>query len=481
MKERKRVLSRRSFLLASASVSAGAMLAACAPAAPVQPTEVPKAEAPTEAPKAEAPTEAPAQPTEAPAATVAPAAQNVELGLLLVDWNEAYRTILDGEIIPAFQEANPGVTVLTDYTTWDQLDPKVMTAAAGGLAPDLFMADGVEFGVKYYLRGILAEMDPYVQASGGDKILGDFYKKALDESCIYKGKLIALPYLFDNRALFFRKDYLQEVGLDPAKPPQTWDELRQAAIKLTKMAGDGTWERAGFYNGTGFACFQAFVPLLWQNGGSVLNAEGTKAAFNSDEGVEGLQLWTDMVRVDKVSPVENMPDVGDMSAFTAGQVGLTFGGYWFLQQYVEYNPEKRDQVGVTVLGQKEKGSLWYANAYLMSKGDQQELAWKLLMHLVMNDDNFTKFLVALNSLPPRMSITAKAPHMTPEHRVLIDDVMAAPASHTSPQVPYTFEVLNRIDDAIQKAIFGTATPKEGLDVAAEEANAIIDRWFAENA
>jgi hypothetical protein len=30
-------------------------------------------------------------------------------------------------------------------------------------------------------------------------------------------------------------------------------------------------------------------------------------------------------------------------------------------------------VSVTVLGQKEKAS-WYANAYLMTKSDQQELA-----------------------------------------------------------------------------------------------------------
>jgi ABC-type glycerol-3-phosphate transport system substrate-binding protein len=84
----------------------------------------------------------------------------------------------------------------------------------------------------------------------------------------------------------------------------------------------------------------------------------------------------------------------------------------------------------------------------------------------------------MDGLPPRQSITAKAPWLTPEHLVLIEDVMAAPASHTSPQVPYTFEVLNRLDDAIQKSIFGQATPQEALDVAAEEAQAIIDRYLS---
>jgi multiple sugar transport system substrate-binding protein len=246
---------------------------------------------------------------------------------------------------------------------------------------------------------------------------------------------------------------------------------------LTK--GDGTtWERAGYHNNTGFAGFQVFVPFLWQNGGSVLTADGTKPAFNSPEGVEGLALWTDMIRQDKVGPVENMPDVGDMGPFAAGNVAMTQGGYGILQQLVNYNPDDRDKVTATVFGQKEKGSLWYANAYLMTKGDQQELAWKLLSHLVLDDDNFLSYLTAMNTLPPRHSITAKASYLTPEHKILIEDVMAAPASHTSPQVPYTFEVLNRIDDAIQKAIFGEATPQEGLDVAAEEAQAIIDRYLS---
>jgi ABC-type glycerol-3-phosphate transport system substrate-binding protein len=465
MEHRKVTLSRRAFLGASAGMMTGVFLAACAPAAPAPPAPV---EQPTAA-KAEE------QPTTAPAAPAAPAGAATELGLLLVDWNEAFRTILDGEILPAFQQANPGVTVLVDYTDWGQLDPKVMTAAAGGLAPDLFMADGVEFGPKYYTRGILAELDPYVEAAGGQKVLDDFYTKAIEEGSKFKGKLIALPYLLDNRGLFYRKDYLNEAGLDPNKAPQNWDEFRTAAIKMTKMKADGTWERAGFHNDTGFACFQVYNPLLWENGGSVLNAEQTKCAFNSDEGVQALELWTNLIRTDKVGPVENMPAVGDMDAFVAGLKAMQFGGYGTLQNISNYNPDIKDQVGVTVLGQKEKGSLWYANGYLMPKGKNQDLAWKLLSDLVLNDKNFMSFLVAMDTLPPRKSLTATAPHLTPNHKILIEDVMNAPASHSSPQVPSIFEVLQRIDEAIQKSIFGQATPREALDTAATEGNAILDR------
>jgi ABC-type glycerol-3-phosphate transport system substrate-binding protein len=154
---------------------------------------------------------------------------------------------------------------------------------------------------------------------------------------------------------------------------------------------------------------------------------------------------------------------------------MTSHNYGTLLNVKKYKPEIWDSIGITVLGQKVPGSLWYANTFFQSKGKHVNEAWKLLSYLVLDDDNFRQYHEATGGLPPRKSVAAKASHITPLHMILIDDVMKAAGSHTTPAVPFNMEVLERIDEAIQKAVLSGVSPKEALDTAAEEGNQIIAR------
>ena len=42
--------------------------------------------------------------------------------------------------------------------------------------------------------------------------------------------------------LFWNKRAFEEAGLDPNKPPTTWDELWEYADKLDKKNADGTYD-----------------------------------------------------------------------------------------------------------------------------------------------------------------------------------------------------------------------------------------------
>jgi len=351
-----------------------------------------------------------------------------------------------------------------------------MTAFAGGLAPDLFQADFVEFGPKYKVKGIVAELDEFVSATAGaPEKVADFYEKAIKEGATSDGKLVALPYVLDNRALFYRKDFMKEAGLDPEKAPAgSWDEFRAAAKAMTQSEG-GTFKRAGWFANTGQFCFQTYVQFLWQNGGAILNDAADKVAYDSPEALEALEFWTRLVVEDKVCPVEGMQATGDMSAMTQGLVAMGFDNYGQLQNVQKYAPELMDSTGVAVMTQKVKASLWYANCYILTKGPRAQQAWTLLDALVLDDDNFRGYQEAMGGCPPRRSITATAKHITPLYKILIEDVMAAPGAHTTPPVPFTLEVLARVDEACQKALYGKATPKDALAQAAQEGQQIIDR------
>jgi multiple sugar transport system substrate-binding protein len=409
------------------------------------------------------------------AGEAAPAAAGGELSLLMVDWNDNSRTVYESDVLPAFTEAT-GWTVLPDWTSWGDLDTKVMTAFASGLQPDIFQADNVEFGPKYHERGILAELDDLVAASSSaTEKLSDFYTKAIEEGSKNSGKLVAIPYILDNRACFYRKDLLEEAGIDATQAFASWDGFREAAIAQTVRDGE-TFTRAGWWSNLGQFCMQTYLQYLWQNGGNLLNETEDAVAFNSEQGIEALAFWTSLIREDMVGPAEEIPNVGDLNPFTAESVAMFFSGYGTLLNVQTYAPDMFENVGVVVLANEQPASLWYANTFFLSKKDNVDTAWQLLEHLVFDDDNFLKYHEAQGGLPPRKSIVESASFITPLHLVLIDDVMNAAGSHTSPPVPFSLEVLDRISEMCQKAVFGQATPEEAIAVAADEATQIIERY-----
>ena len=59
-------------------------------------------------------------------------------------------------------------------------------------------------------------------------------KAALDY-VTWDGKLWAIPYRIETHGVIYNKDDFKEAGLDPDKPPKTWDELdRRPPRRMTK-------------------------------------------------------------------------------------------------------------------------------------------------------------------------------------------------------------------------------------------------------
>jgi multiple sugar transport system substrate-binding protein len=103
------------------------------------------------------------------------------------------------------------------------------------------------------------------------------------ESAMYEEKLYWIPHYGQMLMLGYRKDLLEEAGF--AGPPQTWEELKEMAIKLTADTnGDGTIDRYGLAFPTvgdfGLWTFKSFLKgadgIMWKDDGSpgFLGAEG---------------------------------------------------------------------------------------------------------------------------------------------------------------------------------------------------------------
>ena len=125
----------------------------------------------------------------------------------------------------------------------------------------------------------------------------DEFPAAARETVTPAGKVIGFPALVDNLAVVYNTKLFDEAGLDYPDPDWTWDDFRAAAQALNdpdnKVYGTATSVSGG--EDTTWRLW----PQLWQNGGQILNDDETEAEFNSDAGVEGLEVWRAMAVDDK--------------------------------------------------------------------------------------------------------------------------------------------------------------------------------------
>jgi len=119
---------------------------------------------------------------------------------------------------------------------------KLTASLAGGAPPPLTMLAPTSV-TTWAPQGLL---DPVDDLFKRDKLgSGDFFPPVW-ETMGWGGKVWHVPVQVDpNFPFFWNKTTLREVGVNPDKAPQTFDEIDQAAQKINKESG-GQWERLAF-------------------------------------------------------------------------------------------------------------------------------------------------------------------------------------------------------------------------------------------
>jgi ABC-type glycerol-3-phosphate transport system substrate-binding protein len=146
---------------------------------------------------------------------------------------EAMDSVIDdfNESEVARAKANPNYAPIeVEKVTISKIEQKLLIAIAGGNPPDL--AGHYSFAVAAYAdNGALTDLGPMLAKSDFDRSRYIEHYMRLGE---YRGTTWALPLAPASTALLLNKRLLSEVGLDPAKPPLTIEELDAYAEKLTK-------------------------------------------------------------------------------------------------------------------------------------------------------------------------------------------------------------------------------------------------------
>jgi len=251
-----------------------------------------------------------------------------------VDLGGGLAKIIDG-LVADFNKTHPDVQVTATYTgNYDVTLQKIQAAKLAGTLPDVAVTEISSVPVLGAL-GAAQPLEPLIAGEGGDKFLGKFWPSML-LNCKYAGKTYGIPFQRSTPVMYYNKDAFREVGLDPEKPPLTWDELVQDAQKLTKREGDRVSRWGLELPLEAFNWF--YYALVYANGGESLSPDGTRVLWDQPNPLGALRFWHDLVNKYHVTPAYTPWNDGPQE-FVAGKAAIIWhstGSQAFMREHVKF-------------------------------------------------------------------------------------------------------------------------------------------------
>lgn len=264
------------------------------------------------------------------------AAEPVQLSFWYpVDLGGGLAKVIAG-LVGDFNKTHPDIQVTATYTgNYDVTLQKIQASKLAGTLPDVAVTEISSVPVLAAL-GAAQPIDELIASSGDKKLLDRFWPSML-LNCTYGGKVYGVPFQRSTPVMYYNKDAFSEAGLDPERPPVTWDELISVAQKLTTREGERTTRWGIELPLEAFNWF--YYALTYANGGETLSTDGTKVLWDEPKNIEALQFWHDLVNKYKVTPAYTPWNDGPQE-FAAGKTAMVWhstGSQAFMRQNVKFH------------------------------------------------------------------------------------------------------------------------------------------------
>ena len=214
-------------------------------------------------------------------------------------------------LVTEFNQANPDVEVKAQSFGPAEITTKYLAAVAAGAPPDVFHAPGY-VPPDMAANNVIVPLDDMVK-------LDPTTLKNFDPITIFGGRRYGVPVNGGLGAMCYNTELMQKAGLDPAKAPETWDELIEHARKTTN-AQENQWGLM-LGNQAGFTTAQNYYAFLLGAGGEMLSPDGKASAFNSEAGLDALTFMGDAVNKHHISPRKMYTDVQAWTEWATRKVG----------------------------------------------------------------------------------------------------------------------------------------------------------------
>jgi len=401
--------------------------------------------------------------------------------LAAVELNMYYPVAVGGPItkviddmIAEFEKANPDIKVKAVYAgNYDDTRVKALAALKANQPVQLSVLFSIDL-FELIDQDAIIPFDEVATTAEDKQWLSSFYPSLMQNSKA-KGKIWGIPFQRSTIVMYHNKEAFKEAGLDPNKPPATWQEMAEMAQKLTKKDASGNVTRWGVHiPSTGYP-YWMFQALCIQNGLELMNPDGNLTYFDKPEVVEALQYWRDLAVKHKSMP-EGTIDWGTLrQKFLEGATAImwhTTGNLTAVREGAKFD------FGVSMLpASKRRGSpTGGGNFYLFKKASkaEQEAALKFIKFMTAPE------LTARWSIATGYVATRADAYETQTLKKYVSEFPAAAVARDQFQysvaelaVHENARVKKLLDDAIQSVLTGAKPPKEALDAAQQQAERVL--------
>ncbi|MBI4046164.1 MAG: ABC transporter substrate-binding protein [Devosia nanyangense] len=218
------------------------------------------------------------------------------------------------KLIAEFMAANPNITVQgVPYSAGDG-NARLQADLAANQPVDLVQLgfNSLDYARTNYAAKALEDLIP------ADELAAHFDGMSPNglKLGVLDGKTFGLAYTFSTPILFFNADLFKAAGLNPDAPPQTWAEVKAAALAIKDETGKPGFT-AGIFGPS--AADWLFQGVVRSNNGSVLSADRKTLTFAEPAAVEAVAMIKDLY---EGGAYENIDINAAMENMAAGNLGM---------------------------------------------------------------------------------------------------------------------------------------------------------------
>ncbi len=382
--------------------------------------------------------------------------------------------IVDG-LVADFMAENPDITVKAIYAgNYNDARIKALAALKAGEPAQLSVMFAIDV-FELIEQDAIVPFDDLVGAEGRAWL--DSFYPALMANSRALGKTWGIPFQRSTIVMYYNKDAFREAGLDPEKPPQTWDELVAMGKQLTKRNGDQVERWGVMIPSTGYP-YWMFQALAIQNGQELMNAEGNETYFDAPATVAALEFWVAMGREYGIMP-EGTIEWGTLRQnFLEGKTAIMWHSTGNLTA-VKNNAKFDFGVAMLPASERRGSPTGGGNFYIFKQTtpEEKQAALKLIRYLT-SPEKTAKWSIKTGYIATRPDA-----YETPALKAYIEEFPYAAVARD--QLAFsvaelstyqTGRVRKALDDAIQAALTGAKTPEAALADAQKLADRVLRRY-----
>ncbi|MBP0458853.1 extracellular solute-binding protein [Streptomyces montanisoli] len=381
-------------------------------------------------------------------------------------WNlkTGYKSYFNN-LIADFEKKYPGTHVKWVDQPADNYADKLSADASGGTLPDVVNVSP-DLGAPLAKAGLALDLDSDPAAA---KYKKEYLPGAWQSSQVpgLKGTY-AFPWYLNTGPMFYNKALFKKAGLDPNKPPLTYEQLFSDALTMAKKSG-------------GKVATLANVPTIedfGRYGVKIMNSKGDGFTFNEPKGVKLLSEYVKLYKAHALDPqaLTATPDSAGQKFLTQA-VAMNPGSALDLGHFKTQAPSLYKNIGITPQITSTGKVNMYVMGLMVNANTKQKATSIAFAHYVTDAKNQLTFAKKA-AIFPSTAGTLDDPYFTKEDGTDTARVRVAAAKSLKTAVNYTPVVFSdqmktELGNEVAKALQGKESPQAALDAAVKSCDQLL--------